>query len=57
MGRPRLKVKKYTVMLNDAELFTAQLYATRDGVNPKITGNNSAFLRWLLQTYIKEFET
>lgn len=56
MGRPKLPVKKYTVMLNEAEIYTAQLYATRDGVNPRITGQNSAFLRWLLRTYIKEFE-
>lgn len=56
MGRPAKNTEKFTVMLKRSTLFTAQLYATRDGVDPRITGSNSAFLQWLLETYCKEFE-
>lgn len=56
MGRRKKDTEKFTVMLKRATLFTAQMLATRDGVDPRITGSNSAFLQWLMETYIKEFE-
>lgn len=54
MGRPKLQLKRYTVLLKESELFTAQVLATKDGVSPKTTGNTSAFLRYLITNYLKE---
>lgn len=44
-------LKKYTVLLNSTALFEAQVRAVKNGMNPKIVGNNSAFLRQLIADY------
>lgn len=44
-------LKKYTVLLNSTALFEAQARAVKNGMNPKIVGNNSAFLRQLIADY------
>ena len=45
---------KFTVLLSPSELEKAQATAIKAGVSPKIAGNSSAFLRYLVKIYIDE---
>jgi len=54
---PRIKDNdhtKYTVLLSPSELESAQAAAIRAGVSPKVAGNTSAFLRYLVTEFTKK---
>ena len=54
---PRIKDNdhtKYTVLLSPSELESAQAAAIRAGVSPKVAGNTSAFLRYLVTEFAKK---
>lgn len=44
-------LKRFTVTLNEDMLTAAQVRAAKVGVPPKISGNTSAFLRYLLKEF------
>lgn len=57
MPRPLEREKPMTrvnVMLDRDALDNAQRKAAREGVEPGIAGNTSAFIRWLIDVYKKE---
>ncbi|MBR6448337.1 MAG: hypothetical protein IKS96_07360 [Fibrobacter sp.] len=57
MPRPIMREKPMTrinVMLDREALDKAQRKAAKDGIDPGIAGNTSAFIRWLIDEYKKE---
>lgn len=57
MPRPLEREKPMTrinVMLDRDALDKAQRKAAKDGIDPGIAGNTSAFIRWLIDEYKKE---
>ena len=54
MSRPLMRDKLMTrvnVMLDRDALEKAQRKAAKDGINPAIAGNTSAFIRWLIDEF------
>ena len=49
-----MAIEKVTITIDKTRLFEAQLHAARCGVDARTVKNNSAFIRYLIDRYIKE---
>ena len=57
MPRPIMRGKPMTrinAMLDREALEKAQRKAAKAGIDPSIAGSTSAFIRWLIDEYLKE---
>lgn len=56
MGRPQSekKLQRVNVMLDRDELEAAQRKAAKSGIDPGIAGSTSAFVRHIINKFLKE---